>query len=53
MEINKETILKLLELCDLTKIQSSEDMQYALEDINELLEKEFPNENVDYILSNL
>lgn len=53
MKTSKETILKLLELCDLTKMQSWKDMQYALEDINKLLEKEFPDENADYILSNL
>lgn len=50
-QVSKATIVKLIELCDLTKMESSEDMQYALEDINELLETEFAEEVADYILN--
>lgn len=53
MEISKETILKLMELSDFNKMESSKDMQYALEEISHLLTEEFSELSTEYILSNL
>ena len=51
-KIKKETLLKLIRLSDINHIESPRDMYENMQEMTELLEKEFVDIYTDYLLEN-